>query len=145
MGDMGQREPSGRKKRPSSKRRRSGKKRDLLAWLPDGRFPNANIQQVVHKKFLNGSFVMSNTSSFVVGVDKVTEDMQSTMKMLGSAVSDAGSCDVLISGPSAGSPYWENDMSMVVDGTLRETFVQSLDANEMMQISVGWINQQVTR
>lgn len=143
MGDMGQREPNGRKKRSGAKRRRGSKKRDLLGWLPDGRFPNASVQQVITKRFLTGSFVMSNTKSFVVGVEKTTEEMQSTMQMLGSSISDPGSCDVSISGPSAGNPYWENDMSMVVDGTLRETFVQSLDANEMMQISIGWINQQV--
>lgn len=145
MGDMGQNNKPGSKKRARPQRRRGRKKRDLLAWLPDGYFQNPSIQKNITKRFLAGSFVMSNTGSFMLNQDKQTADMEGVIKMLGESVGAPGSVDVSISSPEAGSPYWGNDMSMVVDGVLRETFIESVDANEMMELSIGWVNQQAQR
>lgn len=145
MGDMGQRNKSGGKKRIVRKRGRSDKGRDLLAWLPDGYRKESPAKKLAVKRWLAGSFVMSNPSSVVLKQKEAATDMTHTMAMLASSVANGAPCEITISSPEPGNPYWESDMSMVIDGFLVQTVIESLDANDLMTASIGWVNQVGTR
>lgn len=145
MGDLGHKNKNSGKKRVGAQRGRRNEKRELLAWLPDGYLPSASLRNIVNKRFLASSFAMSNIESFIIAPDVKTIEMQRAMKMVGDSISDPGQCIVEITGPLKGSPYWESDMSIVIDGELRETNIESVDANELMSLSLYWMNQQVER
>lgn len=141
MGDMGQRNKLRSQKRIFGKRRRSNKNSDVLAWLPDGYRKNTPANRKVMSRWLSGSFLISNPKSIQKLPDHVIEDMTKTMAMVASSVSSNGQCEITISEPDATSPYWGNDMSMVVNGVLCQTTIESLDVNDLMTASLGWINQ----
>lgn len=141
MGDMGPKPKRGSKKRVVGKRRRRSKGDEVLAWLPDGYSRSATVRKAMTNRWLASSFFMSNPKSIQRVGDSVIEDMTKSMAMVAASVSAGGECEITISEPDQASPYWESTMSMVIDGTLHQTVIESLDANGLMAASLGWINQ----
>lgn len=141
MGDMGSKPKRGSKKRVVGKRRRRSQGNEVLAWLPDGYSRSATVRKAMTNRWLASSFFMSNPKSIQRVGDSVIEDMTKSMAMVAASVSAGGECEITISEPDQASPYWESTMSMVIDGTLHQTVIESLDANGLMTASLGWINQ----
>lgn len=141
MGDMGQRNKSSREKRVGANKRRSRKEPELLDWLPDGYRRETSYNKKLMSRWLASSFTVSNPSSFRKFSDQVIEDMIISMTQVASSVSNGGHCEISISEPKKGHPYWSSDLLMTVDGIRHETSLESLDVNELMSSTLGWINQ----
>ena len=92
-------------------------------------------------RWLASSFTVSNPRSFRKVSDQVIEDMIISMTQVASSVSNGGHCEISISEPKKGHPYWSSDLLMTVNGIRHETSLESLDVNDLMSSTLGWINQ----
>jgi hypothetical protein len=141
MGNMGPRYRHGGKKRKITKRRHGDEGHEVLAWFSDGYRRKARSNKEVMSRWLSGSFLLSNPAAAKRLPDHTIQGMTTSMAMVAAYVSSNGKCEVSISEPDVTNPYWQNEISMFVGGILKQITIESVDANEMMSASLGWINQ----
>lgn len=67
------------------------------------------------------------------------------MMEVASAVHGVDGCKITLTEPQKGDPYYESDMEMIVDGTRHDVVLTSLDLNDLLTSSVGWINRRGIR
>lgn len=141
MGDMGQRNKPSREKRPSANKRRSRKAPELLDWIPDGYRRETSYNKKIMGRWLSASFAVSNPKPFKKVSVNAIQDMVISMTQVAASVSKGGHCEISISEPEKGHPYWSSDLMMTVDGVRHETSLEALDVNDLMSSTLGWINQ----
>ena len=145
MGDMGQGYKYGRKKRigPNGGRRRRNS--DLLDWFSDRYRKPTPAAGKVTQVWLAKSFAMSNAKSIpVVGGDDL-KNIAIEMMEVASAIHGVDGCRITISEPQQGDPYYESDMEMIIGGMRHDVVLASLDLNDLLTSSVGWINRRGIR
>ena len=141
MGDMGQRNKPSREKRAGNNKRRSRKEPELLDWFPDGYRRETPHSKKLIGRWLAASFAVSNPKPFQRVSGNVIQDMVISMTQVAASVSKGGHCEISISEPERGHPYWSSDLLMTVDGVRHETSLEALDVNDLMSSTLGWINQ----
>ena len=145
MGDMGQGYKHGRKKRIGSNGGRRRRNSDLLDWFSDRYRKPTPAASKVTQVWLAKSFAMSNAKSIpVVGGDDL-KNIAIEMMEVASAIHGVDGCRITISEPQKGDPYYESDMEMIVGGMRHDVVLASLDLNELLTSSVGWINRRGIR
>ena len=141
MGDMGPSHKHGRKKRivPNGRRRRRNS--DVLDWFSDRYRKPTPAANRITGAWLAKSFAMSNTNSIpLIGGDEL-KAIAVEMLEVASAIGGVHGCKITLSEPREGDPYYESDMEMIIDGMRHDVVISSLDLNELLTSSVGWINR----
>jgi hypothetical protein len=88
---------------------------------------------------------MSNAKSIpVVGGDDL-KNIAIEMMEVASAIRGVDGCRITISEPQEGDPYYESDMEMIIGGMRHDVVLASLDLNDLLTSSVGWINRRGIR
>lgn len=145
MGDMGSGHKHGRKKRiiPNGRRRRRNS--DVLDWFSDRYRKPTPASHRITGKWLAKSFALSNTHKIpAVGNDDL-KIIATEMMEVASVMSGVEGCKITLTEPQDGDPYYESDIEMIIDGTRHDIVLSSLDLNDLLTSSVGWINRRNIR
>jgi hypothetical protein len=95
-------------------------------------------------KWLGQSFIMGNMKiahQWVLSEQTISDAKISIEQVASAIAGDLGDCKITISKPENEYLYWTNKIEMTIKGIRHEGEIEDLDFNDLMQKSIGWINQ----
>jgi hypothetical protein len=141
MGNMGPSHKHGGKKRISTNGRRRRRNNDVLDWFSDRYRKPTPAAKKITQVWLAKSFAMSNANLIPLVGGEELKTIAVEMMEVASAIGGVHGCKITLSEPREGDPYYESDMEMIIDGMRHDVVISSLDLNELLTSSVGWINR----
>ena len=145
MGDMGSGHRHSRKKRIGPNGRRRRRNSDVLDWFSDRYRKPTPAANRITGAWLAKSFALSNTHTIPLVNNEDLKTIAMEMMEVASAVHGVDGCKITLTEPQQGDPYYESDMEMIVNGTRHDVVLTSLDLNDLLTSSVGWINRRGIR